>query len=395
MLLRDLGALREMSRFPGCTIDAEKDDRMNLAYRFARAFGAPPTSFTLAIYYLMQDQKRGDGLLGKESEYQLARLLKGPTFLANLYYAAKSYHPEAWENGSIKEPLDLARSFDPKTLSALIALTYLYKKAKRLAGEEEWRFLGPPAEAYVDAGMAIAARLSIHPCDGMLSGALLVIAMTAFLAEDKKGFQKYRRGLKQRLYDPRAEMEMWGCTSYEVAACLLIMMGFSAAYADAYCCGFSSAPHDCAVEGAESFRRLYGCLQALPQARPSQDQEEQAALIEAREIIESGGKLHWLSRTREDAAPANLLDLPGVQWEHACSIMQQLGRRAPLTIPAALAAGTNSAMETEAGESLEQDELPVSCSYEELSDALQEQISREEFEQLKHMPREEIEQLFS
>ena len=374
-----------------------KSEELAKANYYAAIFGAAPRSFTSAVQQLRLDARDELKYPSESSEFQLRRLLNGPTFLANMYYAAKTYRPEAWEQNLVKEPFDLVRSFDLRTISALITLSYLFKRAKRLSDQDEWRYLGDPIETFADVGMLIADALdNVDACSAILSGPMLLIGMAAFLAEDKKEFQKYRRELKgRRLFDPIKEMTIWGCTSYDVASCLLVMMGFSAADADAFRRGFSS----CAVEPLPpdvlSFRVMHVCLGDLAnKSLKRQGPKLREALAAAQAAVETGSRHRWLSRTRADADPSVLVDLPGVEWERTTGIAKKLSPRANVTAPEAAPKPKQPVPEEQAG-GFEQPDLPQRCKYEELPAELRAEISVGEFEQLKHMSCEEIVSLFS
>src|SRR5690606_10304505 len=75
---------------------------------------------------------------------------------------------------------------------------------------------------------------------GILSGSMLFIAFSTILSHDKKGFTEYRRYLKKtsKDVDPEYERKRWGCTSAQIAANIMLSMGFginlSAGYAASY-----------------------------------------------------------------------------------------------------------------------------------------------------------------
>ena len=369
------------SGFKQLSLHEASSESLVTASSFASMYGPPPNSFTSLIRQLNLDVRRGSATFSSGSEYQLLRLLKGPTFLTNLYYSTKRYVPERWTMGSIREPIDMARSYDMETLSAIIALCYLYKKAKRLTDSEEWRFVGDPIEGYADVGMHVGRQVEgIGAFAGLVSGTFLQLGLAALCAEDKAGFQQYRRTLKGKAcFEEKYEMQRWGCTSYEIGACLLITMGFTIDQAEAFRQGF-----DRSAQGAcgEPYRQMHRVFTALARGEALRDDGPLSkAVEEAGPLLEDPNRLRWLSRSKEDA-------------NEALKNFSLGGRHSTNGSPHAAAPAPELSDLQSAVDEFAAPVLPQRCRYEELPESLQKEIAPEDFVQIQHMSLQEILDLF-
>ncbi len=149
---------QDSSTFKGCQRRVEHSyephcEELGRAQYFADVFGPPPHSFSLAVGNLMHDHHNNDGQLGDKSIFQITRLQKAPSFLAHLYYATRSYFPERWEQGLISRPIDLAMCYDARTLGVIVALSYLYKRAKRICHPTEWPYVSQNIHRNADIAM--------------------------------------------------------------------------------------------------------------------------------------------------------------------------------------------------------------------------------------------------
>ena len=68
------------------------EDHWSRAKKYARQVGFIPSSFVIAIRTLVSDHLKNGGELRPTTKYQIARLLRGPSFKAMLYYATKELH---------------------------------------------------------------------------------------------------------------------------------------------------------------------------------------------------------------------------------------------------------------------------------------------------------------
>lgn len=285
----------------------------------------------------MQDHHNNDGQLSDKSLFQITRLQKAPSFLAHLYYATRSYFPERWEQGLISKPIDLARCYDARTLSVIVALSYLYKRAKRICHPTEWSFISQNIHRNADIAMHLGMTFpDITPSSALFAGAAIYIAQVAFQAEDPQGFQRYRRGCKSTmLYNPEMEVGMWGCKSHQIVACLMATIGFRTDYSASFCRGFESTDLCETLSDQESarFRHIRAYLEAvysgLPLNLPNECEsiEVEVLLKEAREIkgCYDSTSSHWLTRSKDDISPSKLSELQGIRWDQTAVVLQKLG----------------------------------------------------------------------
>ena len=102
-------------------------------------------------------------------------------------------------------------------------------------------------------------------------------------------------------------------------------MGFTAREAGAFCQGFSALPGARLSAEAADYHRMRKALQASASGEEvGGDPQLTALLAQVRTIIARGGAPRWLSRTREDANPDKLGELPGVSWERNSRVLELL-----------------------------------------------------------------------
>ena len=340
--MKEVPERHQISTFSGVSRKYEHSyeprcEQLGRAQYFADVFGPPPHTFSLAIANLMLDFQNGKEELSDRSVFQVTRLQKAPSFLAHLYYATRAYYPEKWEQGHISRPIDLARCYDPRTLSAIIALSYLYKRAKRICHPHEWPFIAKALQLNTDIGMHLGKTFTdISTSCGLLGGAMIFLAQAAFHAEDPQGLQRYRRAVKQNmLFDPDLELRTWGCTSYQIAACLMAIIGFRSDYSAAFCLGFESTNLDQVLPDEDSarFRHVRAYLESVHSGRALILKDE-CASIEVEMLMQDARKMkersledsvHWLARNKDDISPETLSELQGISWDHTAAVLQKLG----------------------------------------------------------------------
>lgn len=307
------------------------------AQSLANLFGPPPHSFAVAVANLMADHHNSNGQISANGLSQILRLLKAPSFLAHLYYATRSYYPDMWQKELISKPADLVKCYDARTLAVVTALSYLYKRARRLCHPEEWGYISHLVHVHADVGMQLGMTFpDITTSSALLGGAVVFTALAAFQAEDPTGFKQYRRSLKHtNLFSPVLEYQRWGCSAHQIAACLMTTMGFRSDYSVAFCQGFDST--DLSVElldqEAARFRHIRAYLEAVhcdtPLNLPNPDEtiEVEILLKEAKELRNShkDDTPHWLSCGKDDISPSKLSELNGVRWDRAAAVLRKLG----------------------------------------------------------------------
>lgn len=210
------------------------------ARAYANLLGSVPSSFTSAVRNLKSDADQNRPL-SKPTAFQSARLAGSPTLSAGLLYSAKQFYPDEMKKRPAQPSgKDFLEIFAPDALAALFGISYFYKKAKKLAAEEEWNHYSKSIHAYLDLCGSMGLNIpKIGLGKGLLVGAMDTIAITCFHLHDKKGFTEYRRTLKNKNLreDLKHEYDRWGCSRYHIASILIQALGFGVDFSNAYATG--------------------------------------------------------------------------------------------------------------------------------------------------------------
>jgi hypothetical protein len=281
------------------------------ARAYSNLLGAAPSSFTTAIRQLKADCDKG-GALSRGTAFQAGRLCNSPSLGASLISAAKSIFPEC----GVSNSSELVTKLPAEALAGLIGVAYYYRKAKKLANEEEWphytKILPTRAELSTTIGKNIA---QIGITRGILMGAIDTIALTCFHLHDKKGFTEYRRALKSKNQRENVEFEnqRWGCNRYHVGAMLIQALGFGIDFANEYANGMLGSPSDEKYLSSEAYRFYIGkvWLEALQDTGKEPDRSMRvefypdrsglsALTSAAQKLISNPPSVGWLDAVKVD-----------------------------------------------------------------------------------------------
>jgi hypothetical protein len=305
---------------------SEESERQNsFARRYTQLIGVMPTSFSGAIKDLMDDQANGATVLSSRSEFQVGRVMRGPTALAVLYWGSKTFCPDKMPAGWIYSSLQLARFYQPATLAAILAYTYLFKRIKRIVNPEEWPLIGEPMQKNIEICGLLSWHINdIGPTIGLIGGGIMHAAFACYSAHDKKGYAEYRRYLKiKKLYqDPSYELKAWGCTSVQIASQLLLQAGFGIPFAHEFVEGFrdpepipnaprASGPFVSVRRWLEelSGRSLQESHTAGSNSKNITDSTTPELVEKLKTIARQGSLHHWLQKGSEDIGPEQTPDL--------------------------------------------------------------------------------------
>ena len=286
-----------------------------LAKKTAERLGYVPSSFTVAVRGLINDHFNNQTTLRPVTKFQIARLLRGPSFKAMLYFATRDLRGEylkdqpSWSVGMM---MDL---FEPLDLASMLAAFVFYRKSRKLLGEEGW----PLVEKHLSPESQIAAQVGIYvPAIGMglslLGCAFGYFASAAILLAHPKEFKNYYRQFLNKSYVNRTaqkEEELFGCSTSQIAVFLLSTFGFGTEISNAMnisydpACEFDSIRDDLPLRMKAA--RLW--VEALAENRTqpavklpakffpmSGDKPRMLAQVE--KIL--GGASNWLERGKKD-----------------------------------------------------------------------------------------------
>ncbi|RIL10439.1 MAG: hypothetical protein DCC75_04345 [Proteobacteria bacterium] len=281
-----------------------------------------PNSFSTTIRFLRNDAetRKAEQGLSPASKFALGRLVRSPSFLSPLYFAALTFKPDKLTEMKGVTANHLIGIFGADELAAIVSLVYLYRRIRKGCDQEQWNFVDSSIIAQVDLGGFIGQSMErIGLSYGILASGMEHLATLMYLGVDKNGFIKYRRSLKKKgvSFDQVEEQQMWGCTHSQIASILTQPLGLGKVVGNALTQGL--APMDKgAIDSLSS--EAYGVYiiavwrEALlktgkppdiahkGQFYPRPDALNQL-LERAQEIRSSGSKYSWLSKGKEDISP--------------------------------------------------------------------------------------------
>ncbi|MDC0358171.1 hypothetical protein OAO01_05085 [Oligoflexia bacterium] len=213
------------------------------AKAYAALFGDVPSSFSSTVRTLLKDHEKNDKKLAASSRFQVVRILNGPSTKAMFYFACQTFRKEQIPDKSYLAVKDLVNLFEPIDLAAIVGLIYLYKRCTMLCENVKWEDLSKAMQLESEVGGHLGSAIpSIGFGTGLLVGALPHLALCTFKRHDSSSFIHYAKFLeKNKLsFDIVYEAPRWGCTSLQVASCLLQNLGFGLEMTEAYVRGLDS-----------------------------------------------------------------------------------------------------------------------------------------------------------
>ena len=208
-------------------------DEWQTAKKYSGLYGNMPGAFTTLIRSLGNDYEKSSKEFSAASRFQLLRILKSDSFKSPFYFALKTFKPAQLDSLQSHNPSNLITLLTPIETAAILATLYLYRRARKLCDQAEWRFLteGIHMRAEV-SGLVGSAIPAIGLSVGLLAECRPILSWAAFLLNDLKGFQEYRRGLKlkKNRRDFEFELRRWGCVHLQVGAHLLLGMGLGGSF---------------------------------------------------------------------------------------------------------------------------------------------------------------------
>lgn len=302
----------------GKAMEFNTDESWEIARQYFGVLGEIPSSFRVATRTLIVDAEKNDGVATHTTSALVQRLLKGPSLKAAVYFAALTYKPEKVKGVGYISEKELMSFFRTDELAALMSLTYLYKRGKRVCDPEEWKFHSEAIQLSVDYGGVLGVAIpAIGLLLGLLAHGMRDLAVSCFLRHDKSSYKQYRRALKSKglRFDEVAQMQTWGCTDLQVGAVFLQSLGFGIEFSNSYVLGLtpqSEAPNGDTIGRAFSAASLWISSLAKSGNEPSGRidtkfyplVEPRAQLLEYAATLRSRGSLYsWLDKNKEDLSP--------------------------------------------------------------------------------------------
>lgn len=205
--------------------------------------GSVPSSFSALLRRLRLDMQTPGQQLSPIGKYELERLLRGPSILSPLVYAAIEFHPE-----KISDVKNLSKAvtqaFSLEELCALIGILYLTRQVKKRISEQEWGFICEILVPYTTMAGHLGAYTSIGFERALSAVAFSVLGMALFQPSSPKEYATYRRVLKKNscYFDRQEELNCFGSSSREMCSLLSQTITFSSAMASEFLAGPTAEP---------------------------------------------------------------------------------------------------------------------------------------------------------
>jgi hypothetical protein len=208
------------------------------AKKYANRLGLVPSSFSTAIRILLTDQRQKNSELRAVTKYQIARLMRGPSFKAMLYFGTKSLRGKYIVDQKVVTVGDMLDMFEPFDIAAMIGCYLVVRKWRKGLSPDDWQLLleSMELESQVSAHVgAMIGKVGVGAC--LLVGTLPYLALGCALFEAPKEARKYiKSALKDQrmLWDPKAELEFFKTDLSQLGTLLLLGLGFGKDLCEGY-----------------------------------------------------------------------------------------------------------------------------------------------------------------
>lgn len=251
------------------------------------------------------------------SGYHLDRLLRSPSVVAHLYFAARTYRPNELEELKQYTPRQVAELFNPGEIAVLLMTMYMHRHIGRWLDDEDREPLNMKLQLYMDLGLPLGETIpTLGAMRSLLVGAGRYLGWAALALHDPKGLKKYRVDMKVKgkPFDIKDEMLLWNTSHVHIAATIFQFFGFGVATAQGYQSAMLAPPQQPLSDEALKFRVAEQWLDALiltgdvPTESLGDDfllsEENTESFVQrVQNLLNSGSEFSWLSRKRTEIGP--------------------------------------------------------------------------------------------
>jgi hypothetical protein len=228
-------------------LNAESDQEAQswqLARQVSNSIKPLPIAFTSSVRLLICDQLGNKGTIRPVTKFQVARIFRSNSFKAMLYYATKDLYPAAVKDKPFVSTGDMMALYSPADLASLIGMYVMYKKVRRLVDEQEWKQFKYDLNKQIFIGGQIGISIpKIGVGAGILTASMALLSLATLYSAEPKAFANYRRQLQKNSFkqDPKQEIEIWGCSSLQIATLNMSILGYGVEVSEALMKGLESA----------------------------------------------------------------------------------------------------------------------------------------------------------
>lgn len=281
-----------------------------------------PPVFTLAVRALMADHYKGGQTLSPASAFLVNRLMRSPTMKAILYYSALTFHVDEIDNCPYLSSADLIRLYQPGDLAAIIGVSCLYRTLVRQltpnSSAQGLAALCNRAAKYNDIGGYIGYAIpAIGAGRAILAAASVPLAHALLykLNEEKAELYAQTLYMDNSPVDTDIEVKNFGCTSYELASCLLMKVGFGLPWMNGLMTSLTSPALASSAQGEAThfsyalywldvlWRTGTGPTEKVAAVYYPGQKELYRLLFKTAQTLEMGSKYTWADKGKNDISP--------------------------------------------------------------------------------------------
>ncbi|NDC36476.1 MAG: hypothetical protein EBZ48_00300 [Proteobacteria bacterium] len=303
---------------------AREERAWESARKVVRGTGDISRAFTICVRSLFQDGRSVEGSrFHFMSSYHLERLLRSPSVVAHLYYAARTYRPKELAELKGYTPRQLAELFSHGELAVLLMTMYMQRHIGRWLDDEDREPLIAKLQLYMDLGLPLGETIpALGAIRSLLVGAGRYLSWQILALHDPKGLKKYRLDmkLKRKAYDIREEMLMWNTSHVHIGATIFQHFGFGVQTAQGYQSAMLSPPEQPLDDEALRFRVAAQWLDALILTGdvPSEslgdefllaDDKTDAFVQSVQSLLDDGSEFSWLAKRLTEIGPEKTPEL--------------------------------------------------------------------------------------
>lgn len=179
---------------------------------------------------LIRSVERSPHEFDSTTRQMLRPILSASRYRSVVFYALITIYPEDFDETSSVEFSQLLVTLTPRDHQCIAATTIAFNLLKKITHFEQIIPIDTDFQEIGEAGMLLGRHVAkIGPGLGLLLGILRPLGFGMLSSHNNTKFQTYRKHLRQQgiLYDVAKEREIFGFAHPELAALLLMRLGFS------------------------------------------------------------------------------------------------------------------------------------------------------------------------
>ena len=295
------------------------------ARNIAEILGEVPGVFSSTVRNLKNDQQNNfvnnQPCLRPITKYLVCQTFRGKKLLAMFYKSFEQLYPEKLNDSDRITPGYIFSHYQPLDIAGLFGVYYLYRRAlQRCPGKQETiQSVIPEFEFDSQIGASIGAAIpAIGIGTGLLTGSMQHLATLLLYLHNQEAFDRYSTASKNCTDTQPLEMELFGCTTLQIASVLLSLLGFGVQICEQYMHALEIKPTLSTLQKTQNrngenpvlFTKMWiTCLRNnleqpfdhMPGAFYPLLEERQKLTKKTQEIL--NGSKHWIHCTPEDISP--------------------------------------------------------------------------------------------